>query len=140
MQKKSVLLFSAIAALMLMSFKSPSFDLKKDSINRIGKSVVATIEWVKDSHDFGEIPKGIPISTEFTFTNTGDAALVISEVITSCGCTASDYTKEPLMPGKTSKITVTYNAANAGTFSKTITVKSNSQQGAAVLVIKGTVK
>jgi hypothetical protein len=94
----------------------------------------------KNIHDFGEIPQSKPVSVEFIFTNEGDAALVISDVGTSCGCTVPDYPKEPIAPGKSAKIKVTYNAANKGVFSKTITVKSNDLEASKVLTIKGTVK
>jgi pectate lyase len=57
----------------------------------------------------------------------------------SCGCTATDYSKEPIAPGKKGYVTATYNAANMGAFHKTVTVTANTD-APVVLVIKGEVK
>ena len=101
---------------------------------------VAKISWVKDVHDFGEIPQGKPVTVEFSFANTGDEPLLIADVVPSCGCTASDYSKEAIAPGKSSSIKVTYNAASTGSFSKTITVNFVDGSLRKLLSIKGTVK
>lgn len=95
--------------------------------------------WEADSHNFGEIPQNKPVSVDFKFTNTGDSPLVITEVKTSCGCTASNYPKTAIQPGETSKITVDYNAKKLGTFSKTISVFTNADEQTKTLYIKGTV-
>src|SRR6187399_3214270 len=140
MKQIRILTLPLITSLLLMSFtplpfKSPGY---RQGITAVPPAARAV--WTKASHDFGEIPRGVPVSVEFAFTNTGDAALVIDDVVTTCGCTVSDYSKEPIMPGKSSKIKVSYNAANPGAFSKTITVKSNDQEAAKALLIKGVVK
>lgn len=140
MQKITLLSCSLILSFMLMSFQPLPIDYSDYKFESAATPPGAKANWAKDSHDFGEIARGVPVSVEFSFTNTGDAALIIKDVITSCGCTASDYAREPIMPGKSSKITVSYNAANPGAFSKTITVNSNDQEAAKVLLIKGTVK
>ena len=138
MRTIKLLSFSMIAAVLLSSF-TPSAPVVPQSF-KITLPPVAKATFAKESHDFGEIPKGVPVSVEFSFTNTGDEALIIKDVVTSCGCTASDYAREPILPGKSSKIKVTYNAANAGAFTKTITVNSNGQEAVKVLNIKGVVK
>lgn len=58
----------------------------------------------------------------------------------SCGCTATDYTKEPIKAGKSGTITATFNAANAGAFTKTVSVTTNADDSSKVLTLKGTVK
>ena len=133
-----LLSFSMIAAVLLSSFAQSASGVPQDF--KITLPPVAKATFAKESHDFGEIPKGVPVSVEFSFTNTGDEALIIKDVVTSCGCTASDYAREPILPGKSSKIKVTYNAANPGAFTKTITVNSNGQEAVKVLNIKGVVK
>jgi hypothetical protein len=57
--------------------------------------------------------KGTPVSYNFVFTNTGKAPLVLSNAVGSCGCTAAEWPKEAIAPGKTGVIKVTYNAASA---------------------------
>ena len=88
-------------------------------------------------HDFGTFPEESGrVSTEFVFTNTGDADLVLQKVRASCGCTTPDWTKAPVKPGEKGSIKVTYNASGRpGSFNKTITVSSNA--GEKRLSIKG---
>jgi Protein of unknown function (DUF1573) len=140
MQQIRILSCLMITSLLLMSFTPLPSKLLGYRFDNTGSLLAARATWAKDTHDFGEIPQSVPVTVEFAFTNTGDEALIIKDVITSCGCTASDYTKEPIMPGKSSKIKVSFNAANPGSFSKTITVNSNDMEAAKVLLIKGVVK
>jgi hypothetical protein len=139
MQKIILFTLVSFSSLLLISFK-PSPRAHTKYHRTYTAPTVAKATWVKDVHDFGTIALRVPVSVEFAFTNTGDAPLIIKEVITSCGCTAPDYTKEPIMPGKSSAIKVNYNAANAGAFSKTITVKTNETETGKTLIIRGTVK
>lgn len=73
--------------------------------------------------DLGKIKVGNPVTATFTVTNIGKEDMVIENVTPGCGCTKSDFTKEPIKPGKTGTITATYNAAAVGTFSKSVYVK-----------------
>ncbi len=72
---------------------------------------------------FGKIKQGVPVTTKFAFTNTSDKPLIIENAEAGCGCTTPDYPKEPIMPRKSGVITVTYNAANPGPFTKDVNVK-----------------
>ncbi len=89
------------------------------------------------TYDYGNITRNVPAKHAFKFTNTGTAPLIINSANPSCGCTVPTFTKEPIMPGKTGTIEVVYNAANPGTFTKSITVRSNG--GEISLTIRGTV-
>ncbi len=95
------------------------------------------ITFKESMFDYGNIPHNVPASHEFVFTNTGNAPLIITNAKAGCGCTTPDYPKEPIQPGKTGIIKVTYNAATMGGFTKTVTVDSNG--GQITLTIKGTV-
>lgn len=99
------------------------------------------LKWADETHDFGEIEKGKPVSYEFTFTNTTKQTVLLTNVKPSCGCTATNYTKTPVKPGEKGTVVATYNAAAPGNFHKTVTVTTN-EEGAApkVLIIKGKVK
>lgn len=97
----------------------------------------AAFKWVETTHDFGNIPQGKPTTAEFKFTNTGKAPLILTNVRGSCGCTTTDYSKDPIPPGKTGFVKATYNAANMGNFTKTVTVTANTESGSEVLYIKG---
>ena len=96
-------------------------------------------KWSETEHDFGKIKKGVPVTAEFKYTNTGKAPLSVTDVKASCGCTVPEYTKEATAPGKSGAVKATYNAANPGTFLKSITVTSNVEGGPQILTIKGEV-
>ena len=70
----------------------------------------ADIKFDKTTHNFGTFSESSPVvSCTFTFTNVGDAPLVIHQAVASCGCTVPEYTQEPVMPGKKGTIKITYN-------------------------------
>ena len=102
----------------------------------------AAITFGTQELDFGIIPYNRPAEATLTFTNTGDKPLKIDRVSTSCGCTVADYTKEPVLPGKTGRVTVTYDGKgrNTGKMHKTITVASNASESKVYLVIEGVMK
>ena len=99
------------------------------------------IEFQETLHDFGSFSEDMKkVTCKFTFTNTGDVPLAIVRVTAACGCTQPEYPEEPVMPGKTGTISVTYNAEGApGSFQKTINVYSTAKPEKVVLSIKGTV-
>ncbi len=99
----------------------------------------ASISWKSTTIDVGEIPQGTPKLIEYEFTNTGKTTVIITKVQGSCGCTATDYTKDVIAPGKTAVIKATYNASNVGAFTKTVTVTTNVDSTPSVLTFKGTV-
>lgn len=85
--------------------------------------VADKVKFASEIVDLGTVKQGNPVTGTFTLTNIGQEPLIIESVTPGCGCTKSDYTKEPIMPGKTGNITATYNAAAAGNFSKTVYIK-----------------
>lgn len=99
------------------------------------------ITFEKTSHDFGKINESDGrVTTVFNFKNEGANPLVLSNVRASCGCTTPKWTREPVEPGATGAITVTYNPnGRPGKFSKTITVTSNATEPTLRLYIKGEV-
>ena len=92
-----------------------------------------------DRIDMGKIIQYKPDIKIFDFTNTGEQPLQITAVKPTCGCTAADYTKTPVLPGKKGFIKVEYNAMIPGVFNKTITVESNSDPKIKILTITGEV-
>ena len=95
--------------------------------------------FTEESYDFGHVPKGTPVTHEFTFANTGKEPIVINNVQASCGCTTPKWPKDPILPGKASTIQVQYNAAHPGGFNKSVTITSNAKSNPKVLYIKGVV-
>jgi hypothetical protein len=86
----------------------------------------AEFKFNEEKHDFGKVPQGTPVTTVFEFTNIGKEPLILTEVRPTCGCTIADYTKTPVKSGDKGVIKITYNAAVASAFNKTIVVKSNA--------------
>jgi hypothetical protein len=93
----------------------------------------------KTTSDFGEIEQGIPKEAEFKLTNEGKEPLLIQTARAGCGCTNLKYSQEPILPGKSTTIAATYNAAAMGQFSKSITVTTNASPNPVMLIIKGVV-
>ena len=84
----------------------------------------------KKNHDFGTIQDGTPQETIFSYTNTGEAPLVITEIKSTCGCTVpQDWSRAPLLPGESSQFTVKFNGKGINKTSKTVTIKANTQSG-----------
>lgn len=97
------------------------------------------LQFEKETHDFGSIAQGTPVSVEFKFKNTGDQPIILSNVQASCGCTTPEWSKDPVLPGKTAVVKAGYNAAAMGAFNKSITITSNAANSTQVIFIKGTV-
>jgi len=126
-------------ALGLMSFSAIAPVKSVVCEEEVEATAASTIVWKAETIDVGEIPQGTPKAIVYEFKNTGKTAVVITNVQGSCGCTATDYTKEPVLPGKSAKVTATYNAANKGGFTKTVTVTTSAETTPKVLTLKGTV-
>ena len=91
--------------------------------------------------DMGQIVQGTKVTREFTFTNTGGSALVLSDVRGSCGCTVGrEWPKHPIKPGETGTIEVVFDSeGRSGRQDKTITVVANTTPPSTVLTISGEV-
>jgi len=98
------------------------------------------IEFEKVVHDYGNVPYNGNGECEFRFTNTGNEPLLVQKPKSSCGCTIPSWPKEPILPGESDVIKVTYRTNRVGAINKTVTVTSNAVKNATVVLrIKGTV-
>jgi len=89
------------------------------------------------SYDFGNIQQGNIGNIEFRFQNTGNEPLTISNVLTSCGCTVSDWPKTPVLPGSVNSLKITFDSTGKiGQQEKVITVVSNAPNNRNVLTIE----
>jgi len=96
--------------------------------------------WGQTDHDFGTINEGDIVDHVFTFTNDGDAPLIISSATASCGCTVPDWSKDPIPVGGTGEIKVQFNSRNKpGTQNKTVTVTANTYPKVSKLQIRANV-
>lgn len=100
-----------------------------------------SIEFEKDVHDFGNVKQHGNATTEFVFKNTGTAPLIISNARGSCGCTVPSWPKQPIAPGETAVIKVTYDSKRVGPINKSVTITSNaSNEPTKVIRIKGNIE
>ena len=98
------------------------------------------ISFNKMEHDFGRVIEGEKITYAFKFSNTGTGNLILTNVSSSCGCTVPEYTSDPIKPGETGNIKVTFDSENRKGFqNKTVTVVSNTQPNTTVLRIRAQV-
>ncbi len=103
----------------------------------------AEIKFDKTTYDFGNFSENEPIvSGVFIFTNVGDAPLVIHQAVASCGCTVPEYTKEPVLPGQSGTLKVTYNGEGKfpGHFKKSITLRTNGKTEMMRIYVEGNMK
>ena len=79
------------------------------------------------AHEFGDIHQGDVVEHIFTFENTGTEPLIITNVQTTCGCTAPSWPRDPIAPGQSNEIKVRFNSAGKmGRQNKVITIVSNA--------------
>lgn len=98
------------------------------------------ISFARLEYDYGVMEQGGNGLCEFDFTNSGTEPLNLINVQASCGCTAPEWSKEPIKPGERGKISVKYNTNIVGTFHKTVKVYSNAKTSPVILTIKGEIK
>ena len=134
--KKAIILVAAFAIAVVALGQELTASIK--NVEPM-KHRAATFSWAETTFDFGQIKKDVAVTHEFVFTNTGSDALIISSVQASCGCTVTDYTKDPIPAGEKGFVKATYNAAKAGIFSKTVTINANTEDAVVLLTIKGEV-
>lgn len=86
-----------------------------------------SIEFDTLFHDFGRIEQGEKVTHYFTYKNTGDNPLIVTQVQPSCGCTVPDWTQDPVKPGEEGKVQVLFNSTGReGKQHKSVTVVANT--------------
>ena len=143
-------LILGLSVLGLIAFSS----CKEDATKKIDENNVAAaaerdavaskfpvMEFDKKEHDFGEIESKQNVETVFTYTNTGDAPLIITDIKSSCGCTVpQDWSRDPLAVGETGQFTVKFNGSGKNKVSKTVNITANTATGKETVKISAFVK
>ncbi len=141
--KRTVITLSLVSVLAFVSCKENA----SSKINASNVEVAAqrdeaaknlpVMTFEKSEHDFGTIEQGTPQETTFSFTNTGNAPLIITNATSSCGCTVPQYPKNtPIAPGETGELLVKFNGSGQNQVTKTVTVSANTEKGSELLRIK----
>ncbi|MEX0988323.1 MAG: DUF1573 domain-containing protein [Bacteroidales bacterium] len=111
------------------------------SVAVISQTKGPQVSFEKVTHDFGRISEeGGKVTQKFAFVNNGGAPLLIQNVRATCGCTAPDWTKQPVPPGGSGFVAATFDpAGRPNAFTKFLYVDSNTDQGPVRLTIRGEV-
>lgn len=144
-----LLYLSLLTSLFLACKSEPSESDSENSVSSIinmpvgadqiiDTSVAAHLEFETTLVDWDTIRNGQKFTQVFEFTNTGKRPAIISDVKTSCGCTATTYTKDPVQPGETGQIEVTFNSSGRlGYQKKSINVIGNTYPPRTLLYLQG---
>lgn len=132
-----VLRFVSIALLMITISAKAQPGRKTITLEGDGQP---SLKFEEILHNFGNLVEGTQATFKFKYTNTGKAPLILSDVKPPCSCTTTEWPKDPLLPGKSAIIKVTFDSkGKSGSFSKTIEVKHNGESGRDYITIKGMV-
>jgi len=94
----------------------------------------------RTEYDFGQIKEGEKVAYTYKFTNTGQAPLIVQSVQPSCGCTAPDWTKEPIPAGGVGFVKVEFDSnGKQGIQNKVVTVNANTWPKSLILRFKAQV-
>ena len=93
------------------------------------QETVPVISFKENSIDFGDIVQGQKVEHTFVLTNTGKQPLIISNVAATCGCTVHSWPKEPVAPGKSAEIKVSFNSTGkVGKQNSVVRIYSNASE------------
>ena len=106
--KKVFLLTAALFVGMMVMAQAKSEDVVKFDV---------------ETYDFGKVKQGVPVTHYFEIKNISDKPIVIENSWATCGCTTPEKIVDPILPGKSAKLKVEYNAAALGVFTKDVYVK-----------------
>lgn len=132
-----VLMLLITPVMVLMAQDAPQLKQIEQPSDKLAVGPKAS--WDKTIFDLGDVNFMVPKDAEFTLTNSGNEPLLITYAKASCGCTNLKYSQEPVLPGKSTSMSVTYNGSGSGKFMKTITVQTNADDKPITLQITGNV-
>jgi len=96
--------------------------------------------FAETTFDFGAVDEGEVVSHTYTFTNSGDEPLVLSNAKGSCGCTVPSWPREPIAPGQSADVTVTFNSKNKkGKRNQKVTITANTNPPQTFIYLTGEV-
>jgi hypothetical protein len=141
---KKVFLFWAFMIFLVMAFscrRKGNETLRSGGLTSEMLLDSTTVAFPEVEYYFDTIQQGDIVEHTFAVKNTGEKNLYIANAFGSCGCTVPEYPKEPIPPGKTAQVKVTFNSAGKeGNQNKTITLVMNTSKRSEVLYLKGYVK
>jgi hypothetical protein len=138
--KKLFLILLAAGALSACNNAQKSTESAAADTTAAAKADPAIIKFNEESHDFGKVTDGEKVTYNFKFYNGSTQPLIITNAVSSCGCTTPTWPKTPILPGKEGEISVTFNSAGrVGLQDKQITVTANTDPAQTVVHLIGEV-
>lgn len=143
--KKSILVLamaSLVAVACQKKEETTAQSVETASVEEVvEKTAVTSLALSENHHNFGAIKKGETVQHTYEITNTGDNPLVISDVKPACGCTAPEFTKDPILPGQKGKIVLSFDSTNFdGLVNKQASVYANVEQSPIMLTFSAEVQ
>ena len=93
-------------------------------------SSFAQMKFENSSYNFGDLYQGEKVEHVFNFVNNGNAPLILNNVLATCGCTAPEWKKKPLLPGEEGQVKIVFDSSSKiGRQNKVITIRSNAKSG-----------
>ena len=127
--KKIIIILLTFFAVSFITLDTMAQELQLSPDGKLETISGPTIDFEKETHNFGDLPEGPKGLYVFNYTNNGTEPLIISKAKGSCGCTVPNPTpalNTPIMPGQSGQITVQYSTKNRiGNFTKSITLSTN---------------
>ncbi|MDR1762422.1 MAG: DUF1573 domain-containing protein [Dysgonamonadaceae bacterium] len=138
--RKFAFLVPACLGLVLMAGVRNHSDESASEVKWLATEGEVTVD--KTDYDFGKILEdGGDVSVVYVITNNTKNTIVIQEAKPSCGCTVASFTKGPIEPGKTGKVTATYSPkGRPGPFNKTVTITTTGEPNPIRVSFRGTVE
>ncbi len=121
--KKITFLLGALLVAGLVNAQTPT---GQGSATNQSADAAKVVEFSELDHDFGKIPQGKPVEYDITLKNISTSPVKIENVQVGCGCTTPKWKPGPYAAGETFKVTLGFNAAASGAFTKTATIFFNN--------------
>lgn len=138
--KKVILLASFALVMAACNSATDRIESSTEVENETMMEVLPEIVFEEEFHDFGEVNEGLVVEHVFSFKNEGEGPLIISNAQGSCGCTVPVWPRQPIAPGATGEIKVSFNSTGrAGKQDKRVTLTTNAVPQTKVLNITSTV-
>lgn len=151
--KKGILMLAAVATMVFTSCKDKAADkvnaenvegtenVEEAAVGDAKAIAFPVMAFAETSFDFGTINEGEVVKHTFSFTNTGEAPLVITAAKGSCGCTVPTWPEgKSIAPGEKSEIVVSFNSkGRKNVQNKSVRLTANTEKGTETLSIKANV-
>ncbi|MEL6359358.1 MAG: DUF1573 domain-containing protein [Bacteroidota bacterium] len=106
----------------------------------VNNGPTTTLAFGEEEFNFGTVDEGEVVTHTYSFTNTGENPLIISDARGSCGCTVPSKPTAPIMPGEDGEITVQFNSqGKRGERNQKVTITANTNPPQTFIYLKGNV-